>query len=96
MSVDSYLQQQRLFGEITHCPQCQEWLWNEDADCFDKRCARCGWTDPNREPELPEHIQDALAYMEDISYRLTFGETLTPNQRQLLAQAGVYVMEDKS
>lgn len=45
--------------------------------------------------ELPESIQAAVGYMQELIARLEANEPLTPRQRHLIAQAAAYAEADE-
>ncbi len=45
--------------------------------------------------ELPESVQAAVGYMQELIARLEASEPLTPRQRHLIAQAAVYAEADE-
>ncbi len=44
--------------------------------------------------ELPESVQAAMGYMQELITRLEADEPLTPRQRHLVAQAATYAEAD--
>jgi predicted nucleic acid-binding Zn-ribbon protein len=98
MSIDQHLQNEvnrdmawldGPFSISINCPDCGQWLWDEDLEDFLKTCPNCGWHDA-RVQELPETIQAALGFMQMLVEKVECGLALTPDERQLLAQAATY------
>lgn len=94
MSADEYQHQREQHDIFTSCPQCHEWLWNEDTEQFDTTCPACGWQDIINDP-LPEAIEQAMIYLQNLREKVDFGIKLSANEQQLLAQAVVYAQENQ-